>query len=83
MKSLKQIKNELHKCIDGIRDEKELMIVYENTLKRSKIDLGNEDKNKNIFKNQQKKESEKVNYQSPDDKRSMARWFNEGGKNAC
>lgn len=38
MKSMKQIKEELHECIDGISDEKELALIYENTLKYLKRD---------------------------------------------
>ena len=57
MKSLEEIKEELHECIEGITDENELAVIYENTLKYIKRD----------------KES----------KKSMERWFNEGGKNSC
>ena len=81
MKSLQQIKKELHEYIDGINDEKELMVIYENTLKHLKGDSGNY---------QQKELDETINHRSADEnkrekelKKSIGRWFSDGGKNSC
>lgn len=92
MKSTKQIKKDLHEYIDGITDEKELMVMYENTLEFLKSDSGKDKTSENDPKlNYQKKEiDETINHGSADEnkrekelKKSMARWFSDGGRNAC
>ena len=92
MKSSQQIKKELHEYIDGIGDEKELMIIYENALKYFKSDSG-KDKNSenNSLPNYQQKELDETIEQGSSDekkrakelKKSIGRWFNEGGRNSC
>ena len=92
MKSLNQIKKELHEYIDGISDEKELMVIYENTLKYVKSDSEkNETSENNSLPNyQQKKSDETIKQGSSDEnkrakefRKSIARWFNDGGRNSC
>ena len=92
MKSLQQIKEELHEYIDGISDEKELMVMYENALKYLKSDSGkNETRENNSLPNYQQKELDETikqgsayeNKRAKELKKSIARWFNEGGKNSC
>lgn len=57
MKSLEEIKEKFHECIESIGDEKELLVIYEKTLKYLK--------------------------RGKESKRSMERWFNDGGRNDC
>ncbi|MEO9147077.1 MAG: hypothetical protein ABI237_16130 [Ginsengibacter sp.] len=92
MKSLDQIKKELHKYIDGISDEKELMVIYENALKYLKSDSGKDKTSKNdpVPDYQQKELNEMLNHESSEEnkrakelKKSIGRWFNEGGRNSC
>ena len=92
MKSLQQIKKELHEYIDGIRDEKELRVMYEKTLKYLKSDSGKNKASENdpLPNYQQKEIDETINHESSDKtkrdkeaKKSIARWFNDGGKNSC
>ena len=92
MKSLRQIKKELHEYIDGISDEKELMVMYENTLKYLKSDSGKDEtcENNSLPNYQQKIIDETMIHGSSDEnkrekelKKSIARWFNDGGKNPC
>ena len=92
MKSLQQIKKELHQYIDGISDEKELMVMYENALKYLKSDSGKDEPNENnsLPNYQQKELDETIKQGSSDEnkkakelKKSIARWFNEGGRNSC
>ena len=90
MKSLQKIKKELHEYIDGISDEKELMVMYENALKYLKSDSGKNKTSENapIPNYQQKRLDETINHRSADEnkrdkelKKSIARWFSDGGKN--
>lgn len=90
MKSLQQIKKELHEYIDGISDEKELMVMYENALKYLKSDSGkNKTSENNSLPNYQQKELDETIKQGSSDenkkdkelKKSIARWFSDGGKN--
>ena len=90
MKSLKQIKKELHEYIDSISDEKELVVIYENALKYIKSDSGKDKTSENdIVPNYQQKEiDETTNQRSVDEnkrekelKKSIGRWFSDGGKN--
>ena len=90
MKSLQQIKNELHEYIDGISDEKGLMVMYENTLKYLKNESGKDNaiENDPLPNYQQKEIDEKINQGSADEnkrekelKKSIGRWFSDGGKN--
>ena len=90
MKSLKQIKVELHEYIDGISDEKELMVLYENTLKDQKSDSKKEKtlEHDPIQNSQQKIIDETIDHGSSAkikrDKElriSIGRWFSDGGKN--
>ena len=91
MKSLQQIKKELHEYIDSISDEKELMVMYENALKYLKSDLGKETSENDSLPNSQQKElDETINHGSADEKnrqkelkKSIGRWFSDGGKNSC
>ena len=92
MKSLQQIKKELHEYIDGISDEKELRVMYENTLKYLKSDSGKDESSENnSLPNYQQKEidetiihgSSEENKRAKELKKSIARWFNDGGKNSC
>ena len=92
MKSLLQIKKELHEYIDGISDEKELEVIYENTLKYLKSDSGKDKINENdpIPNYQRKQLDETINHGSGDEnkrqkelKKSIGRWFSDGGKNSC
>ena len=92
MKSLQQIKKELHEYIDGISDEKELMVIYENTLKYVKSDSRKDETNENnSLSNYQQKESDETMKQRSSDenkrakefRKSIARWFNDGGRNSC
>ncbi len=92
MKSLKQIKEELHDYIDGITDAKELMAIHENTLKELKSDSGKDKTRVNdSIPNSQKKILDKtINHESPaqmkrdkEMKRSIGRWFSDGGGNSC
>ena len=92
MKSLQQIKKELHEYIDGINDERELMVMYENALKYLKSDsIRDEPSENNSLPNYQQKELDEIIKQGSSDenkkvkelKKSIARWFNEGGKNSC
>lgn len=86
MKSLQQIKKELHEYINGISDEKELMLMYENALKYLKSDSG---KKNNSLPNYQEKELDETIKQGSSDenkkdkelKKSIARWYSDGGKN--
>ncbi|MGO3184548.1 MAG: hypothetical protein ACTIJ9_17095 [Aequorivita sp.] len=92
MKSLEQIKNELHECIDAISDKKKLALIYENTLEHLKSDSKIDDTNENdhISTSQQNgldgilnlKRSDR-NKRDKESKKSMERWFNDGGRNAC
>ena len=90
MKSLKQIKKELHEYIDSISDEKELVVIYENALKYIKSDSGKDKTSENdIVPNYQQKEiDETINQGSVGEykrekelKKSIGRWFSDGGKN--
>ena len=90
MKSLQQIKKELHEYIEGISDEKELMVMYENTMKCLKSDSGKDKTSENdpILNYQQKEIDEKINHGSVDEnkrekelKKSIGRWFSDGGQN--
>ena len=90
MKSLQQIKNALHEYIDGINDESLLMVIYEQILNYLKNDTGKVETSENdSFSNYQEKEIDiTIPQTSAEDikrekelKKSMARWFNEGGKN--
>ena len=92
MKSLQKIKKELHEYIDGISDEKELMVMYESALKYLKSDSGKDEINENnSLPNYQQKELDETTKQGGSDenktakelKKSIARWFNEGGRNSC
>ena len=92
MKSLQQIKKELHEYIDGISDEEELMVMYENALKYLKSDSGKDKNNESapLPNYQQKELDEMINQGSADEnkrakelKKSIGRWFNEGGRNSC
>ena len=92
MKSLQQIKKELHEYIDGISDETELMVIYENTLKYLKSDSGKDKTSENdpIPNYQQERLDEAINHGSSDEnkrqkelKKSIGRWFSDGGKNSC
>ena len=92
MKSLQQIKKELHEYIDGISDEEELMVMYENALKYLKSDSGKDEisENNSLSNYQQKELDETIKQGSLDEnkmakelKKSIARWFNEGGRNSC
>jgi hypothetical protein len=92
MKSLQQIKKELHEYIDGISDEEELMVMYENALKYLKSDSGKDETSENnSLPNYQQKELDETIKQGNSDenkrakelKKSIARWFNEGGRNSC
>ncbi len=92
MKSLQQIKKELHEYIDGISDEKELMVIHENTLKYLKRDSGEvkTSENEPVPNDQQKEIDETINHGSADEnkrekelKKSIGRWFSDGGRNAC
>ena len=92
MKSLQQIKKELHEYIDGISDEKELMVIYENALKYIKSASVKEEtsENNSLANYQQKELDETINHGSSDEnkrakelKKSIARWFNDGGRNSC
>lgn len=92
MESLQQIKKELHEYIDGISDEKELMVIYENALKYLKSDSGkNETIENNSLPNYQQKEPDEIIKQGSSDenkrakelRKSTARWFNDGGRNSC
>ena len=57
MKSLQQIKKELHDYIDGISDEKELMVIYSSTLQYLKSDSGKDKTSENVpLPNYQQKE---------------------------
>ena len=75
MKSLQQIKNALHEYIDGINDESLLMVIYEQILNYLKNDTGKVETSEEFphFDLAIQREKEL--------KKSMARWFNEGGKN--
>jgi hypothetical protein len=90
MKSLQQIKEQLHEYIDGISDQKELMVFYQHTLKSLKSDVGTGKPIENLpLPNYQQKElDEMMDQESSDEnikdkelKKSIGRWFNEGGKN--
>ena len=90
MKSLNQIKKELHQYIDGISDEKELMVLYESTLKDQKSDLEKDKTKENdpMVNSQQKILDETINHGSSAEikrdkelKKSIGRWFSDGGKN--
>ena len=92
MKSLNQIKKELHEYIDSISDEKELMVIYENALKYIKSDSVKDKTSENdlIANYQQKKLDETIEHGSLDEnrrdkelKKSIGRWFSDGGKNSC
>ena len=92
MKSLEQIKKELHEHIDGISDEKELMVVYESTLKNLKSDSLKDRTRENdpIPNSQQEILDETINHGSSAEikkekelKKSIGRWFSDGGKNSC
>jgi hypothetical protein len=92
MKSLNQIKKELHEYIDSISDEKELMVIYENALKYIKSDSVKDKTSENdlIANYQQKKLDEPIEHGSLDEnkrdkelKKSIGRWFSDGGKNSC
>ena len=92
MKSLQQIKKELHEYIDGINDEEELRVMYENALQYLKSDSGKDEisENNSLPNYQQKELDEKIKQGSSDEnkrakelKKSIARWFNEGGRNSC
>lgn len=86
MKSIKEFKKELHEYIDGISDQKKLMVIYENTLKNSKGDSRKDEVNENDhlanFERMSDLSSDR-NKRDLESKKSMERWFNEGGKNAC
>ena len=92
MKSIQQIKKELHEYIDCINDEKKLLEVYENTLKYSQNSSQNNESDSQVTMPYQDKgvpsrwddqgqpresESEK------EARKVLARWFSDGGKNAC
>ena len=88
MKSLQQIKKELHEYIDGISDENELMVIYENTLKYLKSDSVKDKTIDPLLNYQQKEIDETINHGSADEnkrekelKKSIGRWFSDGGKN--
>jgi cell division protein FtsX len=90
MKSLQQIKKELHEYIDGIRDEKELRVMYEKTLKYLKSDSGKNKTSENdpLPNYQQKEIDETINHGNADEnkrekelKKSIGRWFSDGGRN--
>lgn len=91
MKSLEQIKKELHEYIDSSVDEKGLMVIYENTLKHSKSNLENDNTSENhrpIPNHQQEKLDETIDHGSlignkkvEELNESISRWFNDGGKN--
>ena len=85
-----QMKKELHEYIDRIGDEKELMIIYENTLKYFKSNSVKYEncENNSLPKYQQKALGEKIVHKSSDEikrdkelKKSIGRWFSDGGKN--
>lgn len=86
MKSIKQIKKELHEYIDSTSDEKELMEIYKNTLMYLKSDKANE--NDPISHDQCNTINEMINNGSSDksksdkeSEKSIERWYNDGGKN--
>ncbi|MFS8082121.1 MAG: hypothetical protein ACMG51_01610 [Ginsengibacter sp.] len=90
MKSSQQIKKELHEYIDGIVDEKELEVIYENILKYFKSHVGEvETSENNPLPNYQQKELDETIEQGSSDekkrvkelKKSIGRWFNDGGRN--
>ena len=90
MKSLNQIKEELHEYIDSISDEKELMVLYENTLKDQKSDSGKDKipEHHPIPNSQQEILDETLDRGSSakikrdkELKKSIGRWFSDGGKN--
>ena len=90
MKSLQQIRKELHEYIDGISDEKELMVIYENASKYIKsASVKEETSENNSLPNYQQKELDKtINHGNLDEnkrvkelKKSIGRWFSDGGKN--
>ena len=90
MKSLNQIKTELHQYIDGISDEKELMVLYESTLKDQKSDSGKDKTPEHhpIPNSQQQILAETIDHGSSakikrdkELKKSIDRWFSDGGKN--
>jgi hypothetical protein len=90
MKSLQQMKEELHEYIDGISDEKELTVIYGNALKDIKSDSRKDKSSENnSLPNYQEKElDEMINHGSSDEnkrakelKKSIGRWFSDGGKN--
>ncbi|MEO7317156.1 MAG: hypothetical protein ABIW47_18340 [Ginsengibacter sp.] len=92
MKSTKQIKEELHEYIDGISDEKALIEIHENTLKYLNNDSVKDKirENDSMLNSQQKILDETINQGSADEnkrekelKRSIGRWFSDGGKNSC
>lgn len=92
MKSTKQIKEELHKYIDGITDEKEAMVMYENTLKYSKSDSEKDKIRENdpLPNSQQKILDETIIHGSSAEikrdkelRKSIGRWFSDGGRNSC
>ena len=92
MKSTKQIKEELHEFIDGISDEKALIEIHENTLKYLNNDSVKDKirENDSMLNSQQKILDETINQGSADEnkrekelKRSIGRWFSDGGKNSC
>lgn len=90
MKSLQQIKKELHEYIDSIIDEKELMEIYEHTFRYLKSDSGKDKINENgPIPNYQEKRLDETKIQGSSTenksdkelKKSIARWFSDGGKN--
>lgn len=92
MKSLKKIKKELHEYIDSISDERELTVIYENTVKYFKSGSGKDENSENnsLPNCQQKELAETIeqgnsdgNKSEKDLKKSIERWFNDGGRNAC
>jgi hypothetical protein len=83
-----QIKKELHEYIDNISDEKELMVIYDNTVNQLKSGA-NED-NINLIDpkvNHQQEELDKTidqgnligNKKEKELNKSISRWFNDGG----
>jgi septal ring factor EnvC (AmiA/AmiB activator) len=92
MKSLKQIKKELHEYIDSIDDEKKIMAIYENTFKCLKSDSHKVemDGNSTVTEISKERSGESEIHgnsnQIETDKESrkgMSRWFSDGGKNSC